>query len=79
MAVDRTISSGSVGRIDEERDDNLGVFDMEEMGDHDGGKEKRNSYGWSYANSTRSPNLAAVSKPRNGTGGAGFEGLSALR
>jgi hypothetical protein len=80
MAIDRTISSGSVGRIDEERDDNLGVFDMEEMGEHDERKgEKRNSYGWSYANSTRSPNLAAVSKPRNGNGTNGYEGLPALR
>ncbi|EPE34362.1 CCCH zinc finger [Glarea lozoyensis ATCC 20868] len=84
MAIDRTISSGSignVGRIDEERDDNLGVFDMEEMGDHDERKgEKRNSYGWSYANSTRSPNLGAISKPRNGNGTpSGYEGLPALR
>lgn len=87
---ERQVSSSSIGNgigsgrfttpIDEEQGDF--VFSMEGMEDVDEKKgEKRNSGGWTYAGSTRSPNLGSVSAPRNGTinGSTGLEGMFGTR
>lgn len=90
---DRQVSSSSIGNggsgrfttpIDEEQGDF--VFSMEGMEDVDERKgEKRNSGGWTYTNSTRSPHLGAVGGPpknSNGTqttSGGGIDGMFGAR
>lgn len=89
LTGDRQISSGSIGNggsgrfttpIDEEQGDF--VFSMEGMEDVDEKGEKRNSGGWTYANSTKSPHLGAMGgAPRNGnsTNGGGLDAMFGTR
>lgn len=90
LTSERQVSSSSIGNggsgrfttpIDEEQGDF--VFSMEGMEDVDEKKgEKRNSGGWTYAGSTRSPHLGAIGgTPRNGTAtnGNGMEGMFGTR
>lgn len=70
---ERQLSSSSMSTrfttpIDEERDDF--VFSMEE----DEVKSKRNSGGWTYAGSTRSPNIGPIGGIKNGTNGTATSG-----
>lgn len=79
LAVDRQISSGSLsnggsGRfttpIDEEQGDF--VFDMEGV---DEKNEKRNSGGWTFTSTTKSPNLGAIGGGRSGAPSSALSGI----
>lgn len=80
---ERQVSSSSIGNggsgrfttpIDEEQGDF--VFSMEGMEDVDEkSREKRNSGGWTYASSTRSPHISARNGVSSSTNGSGIEGV----
>ncbi|CAG8971378.1 hypothetical protein HYALB_00006928 [Hymenoscyphus albidus] len=87
LTSERQLSSGSIGNggsgrfttpIDEEQSDF--VFSMDGMEDVDEKRgEKRNSGGWTYANSTKSPHLGAIgATARNGNSTNGGGGLDAM-